>query len=172
MASFSRYCHQCKNHVLYFTSKSFLCTRCEERNHIPLADQTHDQCSTCKRIRPVCDFPLDRNNNRTLSCAPCLIRLRDVYREQRGELTKEGRACRLAQTRQVIEKALKARIQGEKRKELWLEARKQWEQNEPINDPTSKSIGTIDQFCSLCNQKKPLTDFGRFLTCNPYRQRN
>jgi hypothetical protein len=30
----------------------------------------------------------------------------------------------------------------------------------------------IDQFCSSCNQKKPLIDFGRFLTCNTCRQRN
>jgi hypothetical protein len=36
---------------------------------------------------------------------------------------------------------------------------------EPIGDPT-------DQFCSSCNQKKPLIDFRRFLTCNACRQRN
>ena len=30
----------------------------------------------------------------------------------------------------------------------------------------------MDQFCSSCNQKKPLIDFGRFLTCNACRQRN
>lgn len=30
----------------------------------------------------------------------------------------------------------------------------------------------IDQFCSSCNQKKPLIDFGRFLTCSACRQRN
>jgi hypothetical protein len=29
-----------------------------------------------------------------------------------------------------------------------------------------------DQYCSSCNQKRPLTDFGRFLTCNSCRQRN
>jgi hypothetical protein len=29
-----------------------------------------------------------------------------------------------------------------------------------------------DQFCSSCNQKKPLLEFGRFFTCNPCRQRN
>jgi hypothetical protein len=42
-------------------------------------------------------------------------------------------------------------------------------------DPTSDSTGDsmpIDQFCSSCNQKKPLIDFGRFLTCNTCRQRN
>jgi hypothetical protein len=39
--------------------------------------------------------------------------------------------------------------------------------DKPIGDSTP-----IDQFCSSCNQKKPLRDFGRFLTCNPCRQRN
>jgi hypothetical protein len=29
-----------------------------------------------------------------------------------------------------------------------------------------------DQFCSSCNQKKPLIDFGRFFTCNTCRERN
>jgi hypothetical protein len=29
-----------------------------------------------------------------------------------------------------------------------------------------------DQYCSSCNQKKPLIDFGRFLTCNNCRKRN
>ena len=57
----------------------------------------------------------------------------------------------------------------------------QREQDEPMGDstgdPTGDSIGDstgepIDQFCSSCNQKKALIDFGRFLTCNPCRQRN
>jgi hypothetical protein len=57
----------------------------------------------------------------------------------------------------------------------------QREQDEPMGDstgdPTGDSIGDstgepIDQFCSSCNQKKPLIDFGRFLTYNPCRQRN
>jgi hypothetical protein len=38
--------------------------------------------------------------------------------------------------------------------------------DEPMSDPTGESV---DQFCSSCNQKKPLTDFGRFLTCNMCR---
>jgi hypothetical protein len=42
---------------------------------------------------------------------------------------------------------------------------------DPIGDSTSDSI-SIDQFCSSCNQKKPLIDFSRFLTCNACRQRN
>jgi hypothetical protein len=41
----------------------------------------------------------------------------------------------------------------------------QIEQDEPIDEP-------INQYCSSCNQKKPLIDFGRFLTCNSCRQRN
>jgi hypothetical protein len=46
---------------------------------------------------------------------------------------------------------------------------RQREQDEPMGGSTGDSI---DQFCSSCNQKKPLIDFGRFLTCNPCRQRN
>jgi hypothetical protein len=49
--------------------------------------------------------------------------------------------------------------------------RPQREQDEPIGDSTGDSM-PIDQFCSSCNQKKPLIDFGRFLTYNPCRQRN
>jgi hypothetical protein len=51
---------------------------------------------------------------------------------------------------------------------------------DPIGDPISKPIGNstgdsignsmpIDWFCSSYNQKKPLIDFGRFLTYNPCR---
>ena len=35
---FSLYCHQYRTYVLYFTSKSFLCIHCEERNCIPLSN--------------------------------------------------------------------------------------------------------------------------------------
>jgi hypothetical protein len=41
----------------------------------------------------------------------------------------------------------------------------------PIGGPIGTGEPT-DQFCSSCNQKKPLIDFGRFLTCNACRQRN
>jgi hypothetical protein len=61
-----------------------ICQRCKERERIPWADQTHDRCSTYKRIRPAADFPLHRNS-RTSSCAAYLARLRDVYCEQKGE---------------------------------------------------------------------------------------
>jgi hypothetical protein len=42
-----------------------------------------------------------------------------------------------------------------------------------MGEPICGSTGEpTDQFCSSCNQKKPLIDFGRFLTCNACRQRN
>jgi hypothetical protein len=44
---------------------------------------------------------------------------------------------------------------------------------EPIGEPIHKPIcKPVDQYCSSCNQKKPLIDFGRFLTYNTCRQRN
>jgi hypothetical protein len=43
---------------------------------------------------------------------------------------------------------------------------------EPTGGPTGEPDKPIDQFCSSCNQKKLLIDFGRFLTYNPCRQRN
>ena len=51
----------------------------------------------------------------------------------------------------------------------------QREQDGPTGGPTGTGKPTgepdepIDQFCSSCNQKKPLIDFGRFLTCNACR---
>jgi hypothetical protein len=42
---------------------------------------------------------------------------------------------------------------------------------EPIGEPTGEPDEPIDQFYSSYNQKKPLIDFGRFLTCNICRQR-
>ena len=69
---FSRYCHQCRTCISYSGS---ICIRCEKRNRIPWSDRTYDRCPTCKRIHPIADFPLDRNNYRTASCATCLARL-------------------------------------------------------------------------------------------------
>ena len=43
--------------------------------------------------------------------------------------------------------------------------------DEPVGEPTGDST-PIDQFCSSCNQKKPLIDFSRFLICNSCWQRN
>jgi hypothetical protein len=43
---------------------------------------------------------------------------------------------------------------------------------EPIGDSIGEPTGDstpIDQFYSSYNQKKPLIDFGRFLTCNSCR---
>jgi hypothetical protein len=48
----------------------------------------------------------------------------------------------------------------------------QRERDELMGDPTAEPTGPIDQFCSSCNHKKPLIDFGWFLTCNACRQRN
>ena len=55
----------------------------------------------------------------------------------------------------------------------------QREQDEPTGSPTGTGEPTCgptgeptNQFCSSYNQKKPLIDFGRFLTCNACRQRN
>jgi hypothetical protein len=42
---------------------------------------------------------------------------------------------------------------------------------DPMGDSTGDSM-PIDRVCSSYNQKKPPIDFGRFLTYNPYRQRN
>jgi len=101
------------------------------REQIPWADRTHDRCPTCKRIRPVADFPLDRNNRRTATCTTCLARLRDFYRERKGEpVSKERRVRRFKRAQRVVEKALQARIRGEKTKKWWLEARKRWEQGD------------------------------------------
>jgi hypothetical protein len=120
MASFSRYCRQCRTHIPSLASRvsgSFLYTCCKKRNYIPLANRTHDQCSTYKYIRLVYDFPLDWSNYRPASCATCLARLYDSYREQKGEpILEEGQVHRLTRAKQIIEKALQARIQGEKRK--------------------------------------------------------
>ncbi|KAN0103456.1 hypothetical protein V8E51_011769 [Hyaloscypha variabilis] len=242
-----------------------------------------ERCSTCKRKRPVHEFPLDRNSNRALSCATCHARLRDSYREQKGEpISEEGRARKLKQARRVVEKALRARIWEEKRRQYWLEKLESfmlqdqywpgalsqedftaleeawkgvpragegppglaeiraalykkreyksaverrwkspyrhwegwaeregytgevleegegytgvdeawdgesevWEEvtderesstapQDSWKDPAGGSIGPPqEQYCSSCNQKKPLPDFGRFLTCNAYRERN
>jgi hypothetical protein len=44
---------------------------------------------------------------------------------------------------------------------------------DPTGGPTGSPIEELtDQFCSSYNQKKPLIDFGQFLTYNACRQRN
>jgi hypothetical protein len=123
------YCHKCQTRLISLKSLislklNSLCTRCEERSQIPWSARTEDRCSTCKRIRPVCDFPLDRNSNRTLSCAACHARLRAVYRERKGgPVSQEKRARQFARAQRIVEKALQARIQGEERRKRWLETR-------------------------------------------------
>jgi hypothetical protein len=125
-----RYCHECQTCLISLTSES-LCVRCEERRQIPWSARTVDRCSMCKRIRPVTDFPLDRNHNRALTCTACHARRCDSYREEKGELiSREGRARRFTRAQRVVEKALRARIREEKRKERWLETREQWARGE------------------------------------------
>jgi hypothetical protein len=67
-----RYCESCQTCLQPLFLKGNIYQRCKEREQIPKADRTHDRCSTYKCIRPVCDFPLDRNNNQYLSYALCL----------------------------------------------------------------------------------------------------
>jgi hypothetical protein len=125
-----RYCHECQTCLISLASVS-LCGRCEERHRIPRSARTSDRCSTCKRIRPVHDFPLDRNNIRMLSCSACLSRLRDSYRERKGKpVSREGRARRFRQAQRTVERALRVRIREEKLKRHWLRARERWEQGE------------------------------------------
>jgi hypothetical protein len=264
----ARYCHECQTCLITLGSES-LCVRCKERHRIPRTARVTDRCSMCKRIRPILDFTLDRNNVRAYTCFVCHERRRDSYRERTGEpISKEGRVRRFKQAQRIVEKALRARIRGERLKGHWLKAREQWERGEldyeegfeegvyrvgpyrqwvGYTDPREESIreeeraadreeswegegeegrdrerfadreeswegftgeresftslqesweGSTDreesftslqetresslspqespqaQYCSSCNQKKPLIDFGRFFTCNTCRERN
>ena len=56
--------------------------------------------------------------------------------------------------------------------EGWREEREGWEREEEALEGLQEESESTAQFCSSCNQKKPLIDFGRFLTCEPCRQRN
>jgi hypothetical protein len=56
--------------------------------------------------------------------------------------------------------------------EAWNSPQRGGAVDEPIDEPTDEPVEErqltdepIDQYCSSCNQKKPLIDFGRFLTC-------
>lgn len=78
------------------------------------------------------DFSYDRNNIRTLSCSACLARLRDSYREQKGEpVSKEGRARRFKRAQRVVERALRARLQTERIRKTYREAKREWEEGAP-----------------------------------------
>ena len=71
-----------------------ICQSCEERERIPWADQTHNWCSTYKRIRPVADFPLDQNNNRTASyCVLCPTTKRLPWAEGGASLKRQTRTA-------------------------------------------------------------------------------
>jgi hypothetical protein len=48
-----------------------------------------------------------------------------------------------------------------------------WEGLQEIRkSPQEPRKSPQEQYCSSCNRKKPLTDFGQFFTCNTYRERN
>jgi hypothetical protein len=79
------------------------------------------------------DYPSRDDDFRAATCSTCHTRRRDEYLEQKGEPVSQARRARqLTKARQVVKKALQARIQGEKRKEQWLDTRKRWEQGEFI----------------------------------------
>ncbi|PVH89881.1 hypothetical protein DL98DRAFT_7230 [Cadophora sp. DSE1049] len=95
------------------------------------------RCLTCKRFRPVTDFPLDRyqyrtldqkpSDYRTVTCGPCLSRLREVYQERKGVIpSRERRARRFKQAQQVVEKAISNRLQFEKVKGGRLRQEEHW----------------------------------------------
>jgi hypothetical protein len=71
--------------------------------------------------------PSLRTGKFTVEC-PCP----EPFRQKGEPVSQARRARQLIKTRRVIEKALRARIQGEKRKEQWLDMRKRWEQGEFI----------------------------------------
>jgi hypothetical protein len=63
--------------------------------------------------------------------------------------------------------------------EAWNSPQRGGAVDEPIDEPTDEPVEErqltdepIDQYCSSCNQKKPLIDFGRFLTCVACQWRN
>jgi hypothetical protein len=90
------------------------------------------RCSTCKRTLPVDNFPLDRTLYRTLSCAACHARLRDSYRERKGEpVSREGRVRRFARAQRTVEKALRARIHKERIRKTYRERKQAWERGDP-----------------------------------------
>ena len=89
--------------------------------------------SKCKCFRPITDYPLRDDDYRASTCRACHERDSDTYRERKGEpVSKEGRARRFRQAQRVIERALRARIRGERLKGHWRKAREQWERGELI----------------------------------------
>jgi hypothetical protein len=53
--------------------------------------------------------------------------------------------------------------------ESWDSPQERWDGSTAVAE---SSTGLQDQYCSSCNQKKPVIEFGRFLTCNMCRQRD
>ncbi|KAH8775822.1 hypothetical protein BGZ57DRAFT_1004729 [Hyaloscypha finlandica] len=56
--------------------------------------------------------------------------------------------------------------------EAWKGPQESGDKNINREESLRGSTGPQEQYCSSCNQKKPLIDFGRFLTCNPCREKN
>ncbi|KAH9220759.1 hypothetical protein DL95DRAFT_382678 [Leptodontidium sp. 2 PMI_412] len=106
------------------------------------------RCSTCKQYRSADDF----SGRKT--CASCRSRLRDVYRERKGEPV-ENPARRLKQTWKRVEEALQSRLAHEKKKAQWLEGRELWLRGK-------RDIFTTSELASF--PKGPIYLFG------PYRQ--
>ena len=117
-------------HLHTIESPCKLCQAKHKARQNPSLPLERFRCSKCKCFRPITDYPLQDDNYRAFTCRICHERDRDSYRERKGELTKERRAWRFTRAQRVVEKALHARIRGEKTKKWWLEARKRWEQGD------------------------------------------
>ncbi|KAH6698455.1 hypothetical protein BKA61DRAFT_583282 [Leptodontidium sp. MPI-SDFR-AT-0119] len=270
-----RYCSTCGTRLISMRSQYqepvSTCRQCREREAIPWNERQTDLCLSCKQIRPVSDFLIDRLNQRTATCLLCHNRKQDYYREKKGlPLSAEGRARQFKRAQRVVDRALRNRLRLEKQKTRWhkgfygsptwnrgpyrqwegytepreegytdldpqegqedpqegqedpLEPQTRWEgpqesQEDPLSlqtrwedteesqedpqksredplspqtrwedteesqedpqesreDTTESSEEPQTQFCSACNQKKLLIDFGDgFFTCNKCRERN
>ncbi|KAH9207854.1 hypothetical protein DL95DRAFT_395671 [Leptodontidium sp. 2 PMI_412] len=229
-----RYCSTCGTRLISMRSQYqepvSTCRQCREREAIPWHERQTDLCLSCKQIRPVSDFLIDRLNQRTATCLLCHNRKQDYYREKKGlPLSAEGRARQFKRAQRVVNRALRNRLRLEKQKTRWhkgfygsptwnrgpyrqwegytepreegytdldpqegqedpqegqedpLEPQTRWEDTEESQedpqesreDTTESSEEPQTQFCSACNQKKLLIDFGDgFFTCNKCRERN
>jgi hypothetical protein len=117
-------------HLHTIESPCKLCQAKHKARQNPSLPLKRFRCSKCKCFRPITDYPLQDDNYRAFTCRICHERDRDSYRKRKGELTKERQAWRFTRAQRVVEKALHARIRGEKTKKWWLEAQKRWEQGD------------------------------------------
>ena len=125
------FCPDCDTRRFTLDTPCLSCTRHKQARHNPSLPLERFRCSKCRCFRPITDYPLQDDNFRASTCSICHAHRRDEYLEQKGEPVSQARRARqLIKARQVIKKALRVRIQGEKRKKWWLEARKRWEQGD------------------------------------------